>query len=63
MLEAPQRTSPALLLKGRGAAANLWQLGCLASRDPLALRPVVADGLPLNRVILPLCTARMVPLD
>src|SRR6059036_3172329 len=37
---------PRALPSERGAAANLWQLGCLAARDPLALRPAVAGGLP-----------------
>ena len=35
---------------GARRLGRLWQLGYLGYRDPLALRPAVADGLPLAEI-------------
>jgi hypothetical protein len=53
VLGGPNAARPPALIKGRGGHCLVWQLGCLVYfRDPLALRPAVTDGLPLNRVLL-----------
>jgi hypothetical protein len=49
LLAGPDTTKPQALVPVHGAAFLLWQPGRLDSmRDPYALRPVVADGLPCS---------------
>ena len=64
LLKGPDTTKPQALVTVHGAAFGLWQPGHLASmRDPYALRPAVADGLPCSECFRGSSKAKSMPLS